>query len=202
MQMTLGNWNYLDSIRISCDVFLHNLQLFQLAGQWQRRLTTRKNNSKEWRNCVSFSDFFVRICLFILILKICLLFHIFKIIQVVGQWRRRLTTSLWSQAHNLACSSAKWQDWWWWSWFLYTSCWFTCLSVDNGGNNIRDESDDSGAMISRTKDIINIYESDYEEEKRDNDKGRVRLPNRMNFRENSKRPSIPPSFSENYIAIL
>ena len=36
---------------------------------------------------------------------------------------------------------------------------------------------------------------------RELDKGRVTLPNRMNFRENSKRPSTPPpSFSENYIA--
>ena len=32
-------------------------------------------------------------------------------------------------------------------------------------------------------------------------KGRVTLPNRMNFPKNSKRPSIPPSFSENYTAI-
>ena len=32
-------------------------------------------------------------------------------------------------------------------------------------------------------------------------KRRVRLPNRMNFRKNSKRPSTPPpSFSENYVA--
>ena len=29
-------------------------------------------------------------------------------------------------------------------------------------------------------------------------KGRMALPNRMNFRKNSKRPSTPPSFSENY----
>ena len=35
-------------------------------------------------------------------------------------------------------------------------------------------------------------------------KGRVALPNRMNFRKNSKRPSAPPppSVSENYIAIF
>ena len=43
--------------------------------------------------------------------------------------------------------------------------------------------------------IVSIYD--------DVTKGRVRLPNRMNFQKNSKRPSIPPPvFLENYIAIF
>ena len=33
-------------------------------------------------------------------------------------------------------------------------------------------------------------------------KGRMTAPNRMNFRENSRRPSAPTSFSENYVANL
>ena len=44
-----------------------------------------------------------------------------------------------------------------------------------------------------------IEEEDWD---RESIKGRVTLPNRMNFRKNSKRPSTPPPFSENFIEIV